>query len=490
MKPRLSRKTKRFISLLLMAIIILAIAPLVSATVINQSLPEPVNQGIIALTHGNILVQISFFDSLSSNVMNFLNSQIFQQLILGLLEAGVATLLLVISWNLINKFFRFLPTKVNELQAKYNTKTIRIGSKEVLRPEQITQFLMRVITFSRLVILGSIVLFYVNAVLSFFPQTQPIASIIFTSIFNAISQVVLGFVNYIPNLIFLIILFFTAYYSLKFIRFIFGEIEAGNLVIPDFDPEWAAPSQRIIQFLTIALCGVVAFPYLPGSNSGAFQGISIFIGVLLSIGSSTAVANIIAGILLTYTRAFRINDDILIGELWGTVIERGLFVTRLLNYENQFVSIPNSTILSSNVLNYRTNPQPNPRDNIYPAPLWIVEVAVPANVPSQQVYEILRNASRKVPNVVQEPEPIILSSAFKHNYMNYMLKYATHTPSIVKTGSAVRQQILDEFLSEGIILHPTQYIVYSSPNEPDSQKINPFDRQVISPKRKPNSQES
>ncbi|MGA9379512.1 MAG: hypothetical protein WBV73_12155, partial [Phormidium sp.] len=247
MKPRLSRTTKRFISLLLMAIIILAIAPLVSATVINQGLPEPVNQGIIALTHGNILVQVSFIDSLGSNVMNFLNSEIFKQLLLGLLAAGVATLLLVISWNLINRFFRFLPTKVNELQAKY-TRTIRIGSKEVLRPEQITQFLMRVITFSRFVILGSIALFYVNAVLSFFPQTQPIASIIFTSIFNAISQVVLGFVNYIPNLIFLIILFFTAYYSLKFIRFVFGEIEAGNLVIPDFDPEWAAPSQRIIQF--------------------------------------------------------------------------------------------------------------------------------------------------------------------------------------------------------------------------------------------------
>jgi small-conductance mechanosensitive channel len=475
MKQRLARTTKRFISLSLMAVIILAVAPLVSATVGNRGLPEPVN----------LVAQISFLDSLGSNVTNFLNREPIKQLIIGVLKTAVATIVLFISWTLINRFFRFLPTKVTELQTKY-TRAIRIGSKEVLRPEQVTQFLLRAIAFSRFVVLGVIALIYLNFVLAFFPQTQSIASLVFTSVLKAVSKVVLGIVNYIPNLIFLIILFFTAYYSLKFIRFICREIEAGNLVIPDFDPEWATPSQRILQILTVALCAVVAFPYLPGAGGGAFQGISIFLGVLLSIGSSTAVTNIIAGIILTYTRAFRVNDDILIGDLWGTVIQRGLFATRLLNYENQFVSIPNSTILNSNVLNYRTNPKPNPKDSIYPPPLWIVEVHVPANIPRQQVHEIFRKAIRETPNVIQDPEPMILNFKFNNNYMTYQLKYCTHTPTILKTGSDLREIILDEFRNQGITLHPTQYVVYYPHSEQDSQKINPFEQNVISENRNPN----
>jgi small-conductance mechanosensitive channel len=475
MKQRLTRTNKRFISLLLMAVIILVIAPLASATVGNQGLLEPVNP----------IAQIPFLDSLGSNVMNFLNGELIKQLIIAVLQTVVTTIAVFISWNFINKFFRFLPTKVIELQTKY-TRTIRIGSKEVLRPEQVTKFLIRVIAFSRFVVLGAIALIYLNFVLAFFPQTRSLASLLFTSVFNAVSQVVLGIVNYIPNLIFLIILFFTAYYSLKFIQFICGEIEAGHLTIPDFDPEWATPTQRILQILTVALCAVVAFPYLPGSNSGAFQGISIFLGVLLSIGSSTAVTNIIAGIILTYTRAFRVNDDILIGDLWGTVIQRGLFTTRLLNYENQFVSIPNSTILNSNVLNYRTNPQPNPRDSIYSPPLWIVEVHVPAHIPPQQVHEIFRKAIRETPNVIQDPEPMIFNVKFNNNYMTYHLKYPTHTPAIFQTGSDLRGRILDEFRNQGIALHPTQYVGYYPHNEQNSQKINPFEQNVIPENRKPN----
>jgi hypothetical protein len=109
MKLRLARTTKRFISLSLMAVIILAIAPLVSATVGNQGLPEPVN----------LIAQISFLDSLGSNVTNFLNREPIKQLIIGVLKTAVVTIILFISWTLINRFFRFLPTKVTELQTKY-----------------------------------------------------------------------------------------------------------------------------------------------------------------------------------------------------------------------------------------------------------------------------------------------------------------------------------------------------------------------------------
>jgi small-conductance mechanosensitive channel len=141
------------------------------------------------------------------------------------------------------------------------------------------------------------------------------------------------------------------FYILRFVHFLFKEIAQGELHIPGFEQEWALPTSRIVQFLILAFFGMVAFPYLPGSGSEAFQGISIFLGILISLGSTSAITNIIAGILLTYTKAFRIGDEVDIGGVEGRVVDKGLLVTRILTEKNYFVNIPNgsSDILASMV---------------------------------------------------------------------------------------------------------------------------------------------
>jgi small-conductance mechanosensitive channel len=136
------------------------------------------------------------------------------------------------------------------------------------------------------------------------------------------------------------------------------------------------------------------------------------------------------------------------------VIEKGLFVTRLITSKNMFVSIPNSKVLNSYVVSYRTNP--NPRDSQYSPPLWIVEVAVPTDVPPEQVYEILMNAALETSNFLHEPKPRIKCSAFKNNYMTYSVKVALHNPTLYSsTCGVLRKKILDEIINQGIILHPT-----------------------------------
>ena len=116
--------------------------------------------------------------------------------------------------------------------------------------------------------------------------------------------------------------------------------------------EWAEPTYQIVRVLVIALAVVMAFPFIPGSDSSAFQGVSIFIGFIFSLGSTSVVANIIAGVVLTYTRSFHPGDRVKIADTVGDIIERSLLVTRIRTIKNVEITIPNSMILSSHVINY------------------------------------------------------------------------------------------------------------------------------------------
>jgi small-conductance mechanosensitive channel len=142
---------------------------------------------------------------------------------------------------------------------------------------------------------------------------------------------------------------------IKGVEYIAGEIESEKLKITGFYPDWAQPTFNIIRFLLYVFMIAMIYPYLPGSNSGVFQGISVFVGLIVSLGSSTAIANIIAGLVITYMRPFRIGDRIKLGETEGNVIEKTPFVTRIRTPKNEVVTIPNSFIMSSHTTNYSSS---------------------------------------------------------------------------------------------------------------------------------------
>jgi small-conductance mechanosensitive channel len=125
-------------------------------------------------------------------------------------------------------------------------------------------------------------------------------------------------------------------------RLFFDAIRDGHLTVGRFLPEWADPTYRIARLVIVAFAFVIAYPYLPGSGTAAFHGVSIFLGVLLSLGSSSFISNVIAGHTLTYRRAFRVGDVVKIQDTIGEVIETGLLVTRLRTKRNEIVVVPNS----------------------------------------------------------------------------------------------------------------------------------------------------
>ena len=161
-----------------------------------------------------------------------------------------------------------------------------------------------------------------------------------------------GIVDNIPGLIFLTVLFFVFRLALTLIRLFFDSVSEGSVTLTGFYREWAQPTYKIVRVAVVAFALIVAYPYIPGSDSDAFKGVSLFLGVVFSLGSSSAIANIIAGYMMTYRRAFKVGDRVKIGDVIGDVTETRLQVTHLRSVKNEEIIVPNSQILTTEVLNY------------------------------------------------------------------------------------------------------------------------------------------
>ena len=146
----------------------------------------------------------------------------------------------------------------------------------------------------------------------------------------------------IPSLLVVFVIVVAARYVISLAHLFFSAIENGTIKVSAFEVDWSKPTFNIVRILIIAFAAMIAYPYIPGSQSAAFKGITIFIGVLFSLGSSSLLANVIAGYTMTYRRAFHVGDRIKVGDLTGDVTEVGLMVTHLRSIKNEELIVPNS----------------------------------------------------------------------------------------------------------------------------------------------------
>ncbi len=256
-------------------------------------------------------------------------------------------------------------------------------------------------------------------------------------------------VDYLPSLGFLVVWTVIVAYAIRLLKVASRWVGEGIITIPSFHAEWAEPTYRIAAFLMAAFGLVVAFPYLPGRGSPAFQGVSIFIGVLLSLGSSSAISNIIAGIILTYTRAFRAGDRVKIGDHVGDIVEKSLWVTRLRTIKNEDIVIPNSTVIGAAVINYT--------EGKYQGGLIIhTTVTIGYDAPWRQVHQIMIEAARRTEGVLADPPPFVFQTALNDYNVSYQINAYTDRPhEMARLYSDLHQHLQDTFNEGGIeILSP------------------------------------
>jgi len=255
----------------------------------------------------------------------------------------------------------------------------------------------------------------------------------------ALDYVWSGFIGYLPNLFTIVVIVLISRYVLKVIGAIFDGIKSRRIYLRNFYPEWADTSFSLIKLMIYALTAVIIFPYLPGSSSPAFQGISIFVGVLVSLGSTTAVSNVIAGVVLTYTRAFLVGDQVEVGGTRGRVLERSTFVTRIQTLKNVMVSIPNSMVLTNNIINYSKNMGQT-------GLLVHTTITIGYDVPWQTVNELLIAAANETSEIVGQPEPFVLQTSLDDNYVSYEVNGWTRKPEeLPRIYSELHANILDQF---------------------------------------------
>lgn len=361
--------------------------------------------------------------------------------------------------RLINYLFRRLRRFIKRLR-RHKLQPIIVQDYELLNASHLYRILIVVSNILRYAVLLTLFIFTIPILFSIFPQTEGLAYKIFYYIVDPIKMVGKAILDYIPNLFIIAIIWICVRYIVRGIRYISNEIKTEKLKIRGFYPDWTEPTFNIIRFLLYAFMIAMIYPYLPGSESGVFQGISVFVGVIVSLGSSTVISNFIAGFVITYMRPFKTGDFIKVNDTIGNVIEKSPFVTRVRTIKNEMVTIPNSFIVSSNTTNFSASAR-------HYGLIIHTEVTMGYDTPWRTVHELLINAAIATKGVLEHPSPFVLETAADDNYMCYQINaYIKNADEMPVIKSDLLQNIQDLFTAAGIELFAPHHFTTRPFNAP------------------------
>jgi small-conductance mechanosensitive channel len=315
-------------------------------------------------------------------------------------------------------------------------------------------------------------------VLHLFPLTRDLASTLFDYILDPLKSIGIAVVTYIPNLFTIAIIIFITRYVMRSLKFFATQIARQKVVIPGFYSDWAHPTFNILRVFLYAFTVALIYPYLPLSDSNIFKGVSVFVGVIISLGSSSAIGNLVAGIVITYMRPFKIGDRIKINDITGFVVEKSPIVIRLRTDKNEYVTFPNMMVLNSNIFNYQTSSEEEEGLIIN------TEITMGYAIPWPLVHKILINAAAKTKYVEAEPKPFVLQTALDDFYGHYQINaYVKEVSKIPAIYSQLYENIQEGFKAEGIdMTAPSYYDIKYTQKTP--KPVEPLKEQKKPAKRK------
>ena len=444
----------------------------------------------------NILISVSDDDALwnnttrnelAQNYKSIISNSVFEyrqatsfktlakQLALALLIIGIVIFII----KLIGKLFRWSRGKIMEQKGKM-IKGIRIKNYTLFDDDSEVGFFLSMNNFLKWILILIVIYLALPILFSIFPWTKDFADILFGYILTPVKKIIYAFIDFLPDLFTILVVLFVFRYLFKGITFLKKEIENENLKIPGFYTDWANPTYQIIRVLVFAFMIIVIYPYLPGSGSKVFQGVSVFLGFLFTFGSAGSLSNIISGLILTYMRLFKIGDRVKIGDLTGDVIEKSSLVTRIRSPKNEIISIPNSTVMSSHTINYSSD-----------APglglILNTTVTIGYDVPWKKMHAALVEAALRTEYVLKEPTPFVLQTGLEDFYVSYQINaYIREANKQGDIYSMLYQNIQDVCNEQGIEIMSPHYRTQRDGNEttipsdyrPEDYKAPPFNLNV------------
>jgi small-conductance mechanosensitive channel len=388
---------------------------------------------------------IKVTNSLEYVINNSLEKNSIVTLILRITYILLITAALLGILYLFRRLYPRVYRAIENTKGKY-VKSIRIQKFELLNEEKGIQLVLFTFRIIRIVFLFILLYFYFPLVFGVFPETQNISDNLIDYVTSPLKAVWMSFYNFLPNIFYIIVISVLTFYGIKLLRLFFNEVKKGNLTFAGFHTEWIDPTFKLVRFVVMVFAAIVVFPYLPGSDSPAFQGVTIFLGLLISLGSSSAIANIIAGVVLIYMRSFSIGDRVKIAEAVGDVVERNLLVTRLRTVKNVNISIPNAMILGNYIINYSRYAKNHKL-------ILHTSITIGYDVEPELVKSLLIKAADATDDefVLMQPAPYVNITQLDDYYIHYELNVYTQNPDrMARTYSELHGNIVNEFHKAGV----------------------------------------
>lgn len=325
-----------------------------------------------------------------------------------------------------------------------NIKSISIKNYPLLDTHRLGIVIIFLFNLVRFLLILLVVLVGVTLMFSVFPETKTFTYTIFGFIWNPFRDILKSAVAYLPNLFKIIVIIVCFHYLLKLIRYFANEIASGRLKINGFYADWAMPTHALLRVLLYSFMFVMIWPLLPSSDSEVFQGVSVFIGVVVSLGSTSVVGNVMAGLVMTYMRPFHIGDFIRFGDTEGEVVEKSMLVTRIRTRKNEVVTIPNSNIMSAQTSNFSFSAQ---RYGI----IVHTKVTIGYDEPHEKIEALLLQAAEQTDGIKKYPKPFVRITALDDFYVEYEINgYTERAKTLTTVYSALHQQMLDTLHGAGV----------------------------------------
>jgi small-conductance mechanosensitive channel len=384
------------------------------------------------------------------------------------IETGVTVAVALLALVLWGRLHRRIKLAILS-RAEFGMAMLDEKTFHLVRVEHLRVPLLGALAGLRLLVWAAIIYTAVHLSLAYFPQTRAISDRLSQLVTEPLYDVGYALVSAIPKLLVLTVMFLVVRWLLRSSRFFFERVADGRIELEGFYPEWSAPTRRIVNLLIIIGGLMIAFPYIPGSDSAAFKGITIFLGVLLSLGSSGIVSNLMTGLSITYMRAFKVGDVVRIHDVLGTVVGSSLLVTRLRTPKGLEITLPNSLVLSGQMINYSASG----------SPLLTTTVTIGYDAPWRQVEAMLLQAASRTGGVKTDPAPMVTQAELGDFYVRYDLNVAVADMARqVHILSELHQHILDVFNEYGVQIMSPHFEM-----QPDQQVLVPRSKWFSAPAR-------
>ena len=414
----------------------------------------------------------SEMEQMDMDVLSALHGQAIEQAILlyrsdrsddarvgSVLEALIWTAVFALVAGLVIKLRNWLPDRVGKL-VESRVVGVQEATNDLVRGSAVAGLVQYALRMVILLILIVLLYYYLSLVLLSFAETRPFAELLITYVTDPILGVVLGFVSYLPNFVAIAVIAALTRFLIKGARLFFENVEVGAISLKNFEATWIWPTFNIIRVILVLVAIVISFPYIPGSDSAAFQGLTILVGVMVSLGSNSVIANLLAGVFVIYRRSTNIGDRIKIGEHVGDVVQIKLMETHIKSIKNELISIPNAQLLNSEVINYSSKIDGR-------GLLLHTTVGIGYEEPQEKIEAMLIKAAHLTAGLKKSPEPFVLWTALADYAINYQINaYTTRGSSLPKMLSDLHRNIVTVFNENNV-----QIMTPSYERDPDVPKI-------------------